>query len=92
MTLMSELLEALRPEVHMAFFKQEMGAPPLMEHPFFRSALLRACEAQRLGPRGFRSKHPKLQTQLCNEARTLPYALAVWMWQAGAGAYLPFGE
>lgn len=40
MTLISELLE-------------EMGAPPLMEHPFFRS---------------FRSKHPKLQTQLCNEA------------------------
>lgn len=40
MTLISEILE-------------EMGAPPLMEHPFFRS---------------FRNKHPKLQTQLCNEA------------------------
>lgn len=40
MTLISEILE-------------EMGAPPLIEHPFFRS---------------FRSRHPKLQTQLCNEA------------------------
>lgn len=61
MTLMSELLEALRPEVHMAFFKQEMGAPPLMEHPFFRSALLRACETSE-------ARAPRFQKQASQAA------------------------